>query len=334
MTKSESTCFFGVPSKDGIYQISYEITNRCNLHCIHCMNKSDNCDTTVTGLPWKDMEILLEEMAANNVKELYISGGEPTMYTFFNQLVKKSKFLGMDTLLATNAYDIEAYLDSIKKYVDIVFVSIDGTPEKHDFFRGQEGAYRRTIRSIKKLLDEKIPVRISTVVSKNNLNDLEKIIKELCDLGVFQVHFTVLVNVGRAANGDMLIDSEEYKKITNTIEKLQTKYEKEGFKITTRRNGKLCEDTGICYAGRRMAHLNALGVLSPCSYVAKCPLADRYSIQWKPGEFSKCLEHVKEFQSLCEQRTEHFGHPSCAALASITTGTDDIYALDPLDVVW
>lgn len=334
MKESLSPCFFGVPDKDGVYQISFEVTNRCNLHCLHCMNKSDNLASTLDGLSWESMSQLLDEMAENNVNELYITGGEPTMYPYFEKLVEKSKRLGMDTLLATNAYDIEPFMDIIKKYVDIVFVSIDGSEYTHNRFRGMQDAYEKSLKNIKRLISFNVPVRISTVVSKNNLSDLENIIEQVCNLGVFRIHFTVLVNVGRAANGEMQIDANEYKEISQEIEALKLKYEKEGFVITSRRNGKLSKDSEPCYGGRRMAHLTASAIMSPCSYISKCKLGEIYSMQWEPGRFKNCLEHVMSFQDLCDERKKHFGHSTCAALASISACNTEMYAEDPLDIIW
>ena len=334
MISEVSPCFFGVPKQDGVYQISFEITNRCNLHCVHCMNKSDNSESTPEGLPWMLMSLLLDEMAENNVKELYVTGGEPTMYPYFDQLVAKSKHLGMDTLIATNAYDIDSCLDVIKKDVDIVFVSIDGTQSTHNHFRGMPDAIEKSLENIKKMISLDIPVRISTVVSKSNLNDLEAIIKAVRDLGVFQIHFTVLVNVGRAAGGTMQINATEYREITQVIEALRIKYEKKGFVITSRRNQRLCQDSEPCYGGRRMAHITASGIVSPCSYVAKSRLGNHYNILWKPGELKNCLDHIRDFQSLCRKREAFFGHPSCAAIASITADNADLYSKDPLDIIW
>lgn len=334
MRETQSPCFFGVPEKDGIYQISFEITNRCNLHCIHCMNKSENDVNTDDGLPWDSMYLLINEMKKNHVKEIYISGGEPTMYPYFENLVKETKRLGMDTLVATNAYQIEPFINVLKNYVDVVFVSIDGTPARHDFFRGQVGAYERSLRNIKRLIELNIPIRISTVVSKNNYLDLEHIIQDVRSLGVFQIHFTVLVKVGRASAGEMLITADDYRQLSKTIALLQKKYELEGFLITTRRNGSLGIETEPCYAGIKMAHLTSSGIVAPCSYLAKCKIGKPYCIQWTPGNFSKCLVHVRRFHSICEERKAYFNHSSCAALASIATDSADIYAVDPLDTIF
>ena len=333
MNFSQSPCYFGVPL-DESYQVSFEITNKCNLHCVHCMNKSEDGENVDIGLSWEKMEILIDEMIDNNVKEIYLSGGEPTLYPHFEKLVKKTKNAGLATLIATNAYDIESSIEIIKKYVDIVFVSIDGTEDTHDLFRGQPGAFSKSICNIKKLISFGIPVRISTVVSKNNLNELEKIIKIVSELGVFQIHFTVLVNVGRAKTGDQLINNDEYRNIMNVIFSLKEKYAKKGFIITTRRDGILNEHTSPCYGGKKMMHITSSGIIAPCSYIAKCPLSDQYCIKWMPGNFKKCLEKIGTFQRLCEERRNYFGHSSCAALASIASSNNEPLSPDPLDLIY
>ena len=256
------------------------------------------------------------------------------MYPDFDKLVTKSKHLGMATLIATNAYDIESRLDVIRENVDVVFVSLDGVQSTHNRFRGLPDAYDKSLSNIKKMIALGIPVRISTVVSRNNMNDLVNIIKEVRNLGAFQIHFTILVNVGRAASGEMQLSTFEYRKMTELIEELRMKYEKEGFVITSRRNGRLSQGSEPCYGGTRMAHMTASAVLSPCSYISKCQLGEKYSIQWKPGNLKKCMSHIKTFQMLCKVREEYFGHSSCAALASITAGNNETYNKDPLEIIW
>ena len=154
-----SPCYFGVPNNEK-REVSFEITNCCNLHCIHCMNDSTQKSSNI-GLPWEKMTVLIDELYENDFSEIYISGGEPTQYPFFRQLIKKTKSLGMLTLVATNAYDIEPYLEDIKKYVDVVFVSIDGISETHNHFRGVPDAYQKTIANISRMVELNIPVRIS-----------------------------------------------------------------------------------------------------------------------------------------------------------------------------
>ena len=333
MLNSTTPCYFGIPSDDTL-QASIEITNKCNLLCAHCMNRSSDNDSTEIGMSWELVSTLVDELYANNVREIYISGGEPTKYPYFKQLVKKTHEMGFQTLIATNAYEIEDYLETIKQYVDIVFVSIDGIPSTHNRFRGRKDAYKKTVHNIKTLLSECIPVRISTVVSKANLNELEYIIDTVSQLGVFQIHFTAMVNVGRAENAELLMSNKEYVTIMDEIQRLKEKYEKVGFQITTRRNGALTPDTEPCFGGKKMLHITASGIIAPCSYMAKCSMTQNYSMQWKPGCMKMCLKKISSFQNLCNERKETFGHHSCAALAFITSNNLNPLAKDPLDEIY
>lgn len=327
-------CFFGTQDKAGTYEISIELTNRCNLHCMHCMNSSTS-KTEQVGLSLEEIDILVDEFIENNVVEVYISGGEPTLHPYFKHFVEKLNSKKIVVLLATNAYDIAPYLDTIQKNIKCVFVSIDGTPEIHDHFRGVKGAYEKTLSNVRLLLSHKIPVRISTVVSKSNLDSLENIIQAVKGLGVCEIHFTVLVNIGRAQdNKNVAIDEKDYRYIVERIKELTEAHEKTGFRITMRRNDKLTPHTDRCYGGERMAHMSTTGLIAPCSYIAKSPLSEKYSAQWSPGNLHGCFAFIRKFQQLCVIRDEYFGHPSCAAMASITSGTTSELAVDPLDVIF
>lgn len=333
MVNATTPCYFGVPLDDTL-QASIEITNKCNLLCAHCMNRSNDNESTEIGMSWELISALVDELYANNVREIYISGGEPTKYPFFDQLVKKTHEMGFQTLIATNAYDIASYIETIKQYVDIVFVSIDGTPSTHNKFRGKKDAYEKTMHNIQALISQKIPVRISTVVSKANLNELEDIIDSVSQLGVFQIHFTAMVNVGRAESAELLMSKEEYITIMDEIQRLKAKYEQVGFQITTRRDGSLTPSTEPCFGGKKMLHITSSGIIAPCSYMAKCSLMQEFSMQWKPGLMKLCLEKIALFQDLCNERKAVFGHHSCAALALITSNDANPLAKDPLEVIY
>lgn len=329
----ESPCFFGVQDVNGTYEVSIEITNDCNLKCRHCMNRS-GMDATYTRFSLDDINSLIKEFVICNVTEVYITGGEPTLYPHFSVLIEKLSLNNIAVLLATNAYDISNHLDVIKKYVDCVFVSIDGTPSIHDEFRGVTGAYQCTMNNIRLLLTNKIPVRLSTVVSKSNIDYLDNIITAVKDLGVFEIHFTVLVNVGRATENQDTISESEYRALVGKINALKQTQSRQGFAITMRRNGKLSPETGKCYGGIKMAHINAEGVVFPCSYIAKSPIADDYSAKWRAGNLAKCIEKIRTLENICEQRNRYFAHTSCIAMALINSDNKNILSADPLDIIF
>ena len=328
----KSPCFFGVQETEGTYEISIELTNECNLKCKHCMNRS-KIEDEICGLSDDELDVLIEEFVDNNVEEVYITGGEPTLHPYFFEFVRKLHDNNILVLLATNAYEIPDGFELIKEKVSGIFVSIDGDQPTHDSFRGVNGAYQKTMDNIKRYIAWGLPVRISTVVSSDNINSLESIIENVKAMGVYEIHFTILVNVGRAKESFGQVDNRTYYDMVRKIHQLRDKYAEGGFAITMRRDGKLGIETDRCYGGERMAHITATGLVAPCSYVAKCNLAAMYCKAWEPGTLEECLEKVKSFQDLCDERKKAFGHSSCAAMATMNDKTDPL-SKDPLDVIF
>lgn len=51
--------FFGVNLENDLYQVSFELTNCCNLECKYCFNKSDKVG--YNGLNKEEVFVLIDE---------------------------------------------------------------------------------------------------------------------------------------------------------------------------------------------------------------------------------------------------------------------------------
>ena len=100
-------CFFGVNLSNDRYQASFELTNCCNLECKHCFNQSSK--DAHSGLSREDIFALIDELAEIRVNNVYITGGEPTCYQYFQDVIKYFIQNNIEVILATNAYDISSY---------------------------------------------------------------------------------------------------------------------------------------------------------------------------------------------------------------------------------
>ncbi len=77
-------------------------------------------------------------------------------------------------------------------------ISIDGAlPQTHDEFRGIPGAFERIIQGVKNCIEEGIDVCIATVMHRDNLAEIEKILQLVKELGVRFMHFNY-IPTGRA----------------------------------------------------------------------------------------------------------------------------------------
>lgn len=323
-------CYFGVTDKENIYQVSYELTNMCNLECAHCCNQSSK--DAHTGLSKENIISLIDELASINAINVYLTGGEPTFYPHFREIIQYIRSKDMELILATNGYDIEPHISYIKEYVSStvgVFVSLDGIAEVHDEFRQKQGAFNRAIYSLKLLASNGIPARVSTVIWKKNVSQIEELIKLVDSLGVYQIHFTVLVKAGRAKENDIEIESKEYSKIVKYIEGLRDRYTRSDFNVTLRRNCILDHTSEDCKAGTKIIHINSKGEISPCSWIAKSILKDKYSMQWVKGNINECLNRIQSFYEVVNQRKLKYGYSGCPAMAAIYG--DNGMAEDPLN---
>lgn len=311
-----SPCFFGVTSQEGAHQISFEVTNLCNLKCNHCCN--DSSLFANKGLSKKEIFDLIDDLSKINTISIYLTGGEPTIFPDFEEIIEYIYNKKIDLVLATNGYNILPKIDVIKKNISHragVFVSLDGLQEVHDEFRGVKGAFENTINAIKALVDKGISARVSSVVWQKNISQLEEIIKLVKSLGAYHLHFSMLFNSGRAAKNNIAIEDGEYKEVVRILHVLIKKYSTDEFVISIRRDHCLDNLSENCQGGSKILHINSHGMIFPCSWVEKCELGRAYGAQWKKGNIQECVEKVGKFNELVKKRILKFGYSGCPAMA-------------------
>ena len=326
-----SPCVFGVVVLPNTYQVSYEINNICNLNCLHCCNRSFS--SSDEGLPPKKIFALVDDLKKIGAKNIYLTGGEPTLYPYFERVIRYIHSQGIELILATNGLNITPRLSAIKKYVsqDVgVFVSLDGLDKTHDRLRGVDGAFERVIASIKLLVKNEIRTRISTVVWSENVKELEPLILLVKSLGAYQIHFSTLINVGKAIRDDTIqINPKDYSTTVAKIHALMKKYSGKEFIVSTRRDFPLDNRSDRCYGGERIIHINCRGEISPCSWIAKSPINHFYSAQWREGRIEDCLQKIAKFQNLVQKRISVNGYSGCPVISLEFSGQR--YGIDPLN---
>ena len=162
-------------------QVKLNVNLECNSLCKQCnfwkykKNKKNNLLTQ----DYKKIILKLKKWLGNYI--LVFTGGEPTLREDLPELINYASNLGILTILSTNLIvKKEFLLKIINSGLDIIDVSLDGINSKtHDYIRGKKGAFNKVIENIKfiKRKNPYLKIRISTIILKNNLNELEKLIK-------------------------------------------------------------------------------------------------------------------------------------------------------------
>lgn len=158
------------------------ITNRCNSNCIMCPVSSSvrKHDSIIS------IETLLQicKQIPDDTYHITITGGEPfflkkDIFKLFVYL--KEKLNRIDYLLLTNgrAFADENYVnwfvDSIPSNI-LVGIPLHGyNAFIHDEITRTPGSFRQTISGLNNLLERRVDIELRIVVSKININALEKI---------------------------------------------------------------------------------------------------------------------------------------------------------------
>jgi len=185
----------------GPFNIVWNFTYQCNLKCKHCYEnagyrKRQELSTDEAKL----MLDTLSKVVGIGLPALSFSGGEPlARKDFFELAAYAAKRIGYISIASNGTLITRDNAKRIRDAgVDYVEISVDGTtPEVHDEFRGIPGAFRRTMKGIKNCIDEGLDTCIATVLHRDNMTELDKIIRLAKQFGLRFMHFNY-IPTGRA----------------------------------------------------------------------------------------------------------------------------------------
>jgi len=186
----------------------WDVTGKCNLHCMHCreLSKQDSNELTL-----KEASNFIIEAKKLGAQFVGLLGGEPLLRKDIFEVIRFIKDKGLGVGLGTNGTLINNTLAlKIKNTaVDICFISIDGMEKTHDTIRGK-GAFKKALRGIKLLKKKKIPCGIRMTLMKGNSGDIRKVIDLAIKLDV-ELSIRRVLPCGRATENQILISPGEYK---------------------------------------------------------------------------------------------------------------------------
>jgi radical SAM protein with 4Fe4S-binding SPASM domain len=184
----------------GPFEIVWNVTYRCNLKCKHCYENAGQDLEELSTDEAKQTLDTLSRISGIGLPALSFSGGEPlARKDFFELVAYAKKHIGYISIASNGTLITQDNAKRIKDAgVDYVEVSIDGaTSSIHDEFRGVPGAFERAIKGVKNSLEAGIDTCIATVLHRDNLNELDKLLELTKQLGVRFMHFNY-IPTGRA----------------------------------------------------------------------------------------------------------------------------------------
>jgi Fe-coproporphyrin III synthase len=272
--------------------VVWNVTQRCNLRCQHCYIDAEDHDYS-HEITTQQAEVFIDDLAEMKVPVLLLSGGEPLMREDIFHLSRYGTDKGLRVILSTNGTlitrDIARRMnDAGMKYAG---VSLDGLQEKHDQFRGMEGAFDLALAGIRHCMELGIKTGIRFTLNSNNRDDLSGVLDLLKKEAVPRFCMYHLVYSGR---GKSMIDADtslsEKRKtmeflVEKTLEFHRLGIQTELLTVDNHADGiyiyhylmkkdpqraseimQLLKMHGGCSAGTKFSNVDPLGNVHPCQF--------------------------------------------------------------------
>jgi len=141
-----------------------EITQQCQLTCVHCYASSGPAGThgTMTVETWVRV---IDQAAAAGVRVLKFIGGEPTLHPRLPDLVTHAVHRGLWVSVYSNLLRISPGMWRALALpgVELETSYYSSLAEQHEAITGRRGSHRRTTATILEALDRGVPVRAGLV---------------------------------------------------------------------------------------------------------------------------------------------------------------------------
>ncbi len=157
----------------------------CNERCDFCY-LGNELNSTKLQFPEDRIDDFVNNISSAGVFNISILGGEPFLYSGLNSLLDKLYRERIDISLSTNGtINKPLILERIKLSKTKLNVSFHSTDkEKQERLVRKIGSFKQTVNTINQARELNIPLHVTTVLNKLNLDDVENLVRFVGDLGV------------------------------------------------------------------------------------------------------------------------------------------------------
>jgi radical SAM protein with 4Fe4S-binding SPASM domain len=194
--------------------LDWTITDRCNYNCLHCFHAADNT-TQTNEFSREEAFRLIEEAQACGISQIELTGGEPTIYPYFREVVQEIHDRGIRLgCVVTNGSRMNEELAAFIKELHpnaLIAISFDGIGI-HDWLRQKKGSEESAKRAIRTCVAAGLKVVSNMNVNRRNKDVLFDSVKMLSDLGMDHIRIIKTTETPRwALNAeDDSMTPEEY----------------------------------------------------------------------------------------------------------------------------
>jgi len=239
----------------------WEITCRCNLHCVMCYTDCFNTPERIRQeLTLPEIVRIMDEIQEAGCLELCLTGGEPLARKDFLDIYAYAKQKGFLLTVFTNGTliteDIADRLAALPPHR--IEISLHGMREDtFERITQGKGSFSRCLQAIRLLLERRLPLLLKTTamtLNKDEILEIKKFVRSLGPVGYKLGERMRLTLEGSEAPGRFVLTDEELADI-----------EQQDPELWTEACRKSSEAKPVCESGKRSFHIDAYGQLQLCS---------------------------------------------------------------------
>jgi len=234
--------------------VAWQITNECNLACLHCIEESGPGKAFPDELDEAQVFRVLDQVIEHEIPYLSFSGGEPMLHPHFFGMVEHVCASGAQLKVETNGH----YLDPgscerlAKLGVKAVQLSLDGATRATFNRMRVRGEFNTALDGARNLRAAGVPIEINFSPTRFNIEEIGAAIDLAHELGAYSFYTGRTMYTGNAVKTWHLVapSDAQYEAFFDTL------------------RAKAAE-----YRGRMRVHFHEMGLLEELRYRLQHPAA-------------------------------------------------------------
>ena len=201
--------------------VAWQITNECNLACLHCIEESGPGKAFADELSESQVFAVLDQLIAHEVPYLSFSGGEPMLHPQFFRMVEHVCASGAQLKIETNGHYLTAENCARMKALGVkaVQVSLDGASAPTFNRMRVRGQFDTCVEGIRNLRAAGVPIEINFSPARFNLSEIGAVVDLAYELGAYSFYTGRTMYTGNAVKAwrHLQVSDEQYVTFFDTL---------------------------------------------------------------------------------------------------------------------
>jgi MoaA/NifB/PqqE/SkfB family radical SAM enzyme len=208
--------------------VAWQITNECNLACLHCIEESGPGKAFKDELGREEVLGVIDQLMEHEVPYLSFSGGEPMLHPHFFEMVERVTSRGSQLKIETNGHYLTPENCARLKELDVkaVQVSLDGASSATFGRMRVRGEFDKTVQGIRNLAAAGVPIEVNFSPAAFNIHEAARIVDLAFELGAGSFYSGKTMFTGNAVKAwrHLEVTDAQYEEYFRTLHAKQLEY--------------------------------------------------------------------------------------------------------------